>query len=148
VIDAASRLGEAIPPTVVHEEATDGNIFVRDGRVRFLDWAEACVSHPFAGSVLALRSAADRAGFDPGSAEVERLRDAYLEPFTRFAPLSELRQAFAYGYLLGALCRALSWHRLLSPLDPAVTAELNDPVAAWLEILRDMADGKTRLGGA
>ena len=44
---SSSGLGDAVPPTVVHEEATDGNVFVRDGRVRFIDWAEASVSHPF-----------------------------------------------------------------------------------------------------
>ncbi len=41
---------------------------MRDGKPYFLDWAEACVSHPFVGSVLMLRDATERAGLEPGSA--------------------------------------------------------------------------------
>ena len=95
------ELGGVLSISVVHTEAHDGNLFVRDGHVRLLDWAEAVVSHPFVGAVLPLRFAVERTG---GSAEA--LRDAYLEPFTRFAPMAELRQAFAHGYLLGTLVRA------------------------------------------
>jgi hypothetical protein len=127
-------------------EAHDGNIFVRDGRPVLIDWAEAVVTHPFVGPLLALRSATDRAGYRPGSREVERFRDAYLEPFATFAPLSQLVPLFADGYLLFPVSRADSWRRTLE--GAPVPAELGDPVAAWLEILAEIADGTTTLGGA
>lgn len=138
---AVDGLGDAIPLTVVHTEAHDGNLFIRDGHVRLLDWAEAVVSHPFVGMVLPLRFAAERTGEAP-----ERLRDAYLEPFTGFAPLPDLRRAFVHGYLLGTLVRALTWQALEAP--PEVTAELGDPVASWLEIFDGVAEGTIRLGEA
>lgn len=145
---AADGLGDAVPLTVVHEEVHEGNVFVEGGRPYLLDWAEACVSHPFVGPLLSLRDAAERAGIEPGSLEVERLRDLYLEPFTRFAPIAELRASFACGYALNALCRALTWHRILAPLRPEALGDLHDRVERWLEILDGIVSGETRLGAA
>jgi hypothetical protein len=127
-------------------EAHDGNIFVRDGRPVFIDWAEAVVTHPFVGPLLVLRSATAHFGYRPGSPEVEHLRDRYLEPFTTFAPLPELRKLFADGYLLFPISRAHVWHRTLA--GTPVPEELGEPVRAWLEILGEIADGTTTLGGA
>lgn len=148
IAGAAEAVGAAVPPLVAHEEVHDGNVFVRDGRAYFLDWAEACISQPFAGSVLMLRAATERNGFEPGSTDVERLRDLYLEPFTRFAPAGELRQVYAHAYLLGTICRLLTWDLILARQPPAVAEALGDPVRAWLEIFRGVAAGTTRLGGA
>ena len=100
----------------------------------------AVVSHPFAvGTVLPLRFAVERTGSSP-----ERLRDAYLEPFTSLAPLTELQESFSHGYLLGALVRALAWAALDVPRE--VSAELGDPVPAWLEIFDGIAAGIITLG--
>ena len=143
---AAERLAGSLKPTVAHMEAHDGNIFVREGRPVFIDWAEAVVTHPFVAPLLQLRSAVERLGFEPGSPEVGRLRDLYLEPFTTFAPMAELRELFADGYLLFPISRADSWRRTLEGLPSP--GELGDRVNAWLEILTEIADGTTRLGGA
>jgi hypothetical protein len=145
---AADRLTGSMPLTVAHMEAHDGNIFVRDGRPVFIDWAEAVVTHPFVGPLLALRSATERAGYHPGSPEVERLRDRYLEPFTRFASLGELRALFGDGYLLFPISRADVWRRTLDGRSDAVVQEYGDPVNGWLEILGELVDGTTTLGGA
>jgi hypothetical protein len=144
---AAERLTGSIPPTVAHMEAHDGNIFVRGDRPVFIDWAEAVVTHPFLGPLLMLRFATERHGFEPGSREVERLRDAYLEPFTGFAPTLELRALFADGYLLFPVSRADVWRRTLEGEATAEEFE-DDSVKAWLAILAEIADGTTRLGGA
>jgi hypothetical protein len=148
VVEAAAALDDTVQSSLVHQEAHDGNVFVQEGRPVFLDWAEATVSHPFTGPLLALRSAAERAGHEPGSPEVERLRDVYLEPFTRFAPLPELRETFAHAYLLAPIGRAQVWRRTLAPLGPGVGMQEGEPVAAWLEIQRGIASGSIALGGA
>jgi hypothetical protein len=145
---AAERLAGSIPLTVAHMEAHDGNIFVREGQPVFIDWAEAVVTHPFVAPLLALRSATERAGYEPGSPEVEQLRDLYLEPFTRFAPPAELRGLFADGYLLFPISRADVWRRTLEGRSAALLQEHGDPVNAWLEILGELVDGTTTLGGA
>jgi hypothetical protein len=148
VVHAAAALEDGVPPTVAHQEAHDGNVFVRDGCPVLIDWAESSVTHPFVGPLLALRSATERHGYDPGSREVERLRDAYLEPFTRYAPPATLRASFAHAYLLAPIGRAQVWYRTLADLDRDVSAEYDQPVAGWLEIQRGIADGSIELGGA
>ena len=148
VVRAVAGLGDEVPTLIAHEEVHQGNVFVRDGRPFFLDWAEACVSQPFAGSVLMLRAATDRLGLEPGSAGVGRLRDLYLEPFTVFAPIEELREVFHHSYLLGAICRVLTWDLILGRQPAAVVAELGDPIAAWLALFRGLVAGTTTLGGA
>jgi hypothetical protein len=148
VVRAATALADGVPPTVAHQEAHDGNVFVRDGRPVLIDWAESSVTHPFVGPLLALRSATERAGYEPGSREVERLRDAYLEPFTRFAPPAELRASFAHAYFLAPIGRARVWQRTLVDVGRDVSAEFGEPVAAWLEIQRGIADGSILLGAA
>jgi len=148
VVHAAAALEDGLPPTVAHQEAHDGNVFVRDGRPVLIDWAESSVTHPFVGPLLALRSATERYGYEPGSREVKRLRDAYLEPFTRFAPPAELRASFAHAYFLAPIGRARVWQRTLVDVGRDVSAEFGEPVAAWLEIQRGIADGSIRLGGA
>jgi phosphotransferase family enzyme len=148
VVEAADALGDSVPVGVVHQEAHDGNVFVRDGRPVFIDWAEASVTHPFLGPLLPLRAATERRGYEPGSSEVELLRDAYLEPFTRFAPAPELRRAFGHAYLLGPIGRAQVWHRILGPLAAEVSTAHGDPLSAWLDILRGIARGDVLLGAA
>jgi hypothetical protein len=148
VVRAAAALDDGIPATVAHQEAHDGNVFVRDGQPVLIDWAESSVTHPFTGPLLAFRSATERYGYEPGSPEVERLRDAYLEPFTRFAAPSELRASFAHAYFLAPIGRAQVWYRTLADLERDVSADYDEPVAAWLEIQRGIADGSIQVGGA
>jgi hypothetical protein len=148
VRSAVERLAGSVPLTVVHMEAHDGNIFVCGGQPIFIDWAEAVVTHPFVGPLLALRSATERSSYEPGSPEVERLRDLYLEPFTTFAPLGELRELFAASYLLFPISRADAWRRTLEGEPSEVREGLGDPVNGWLEILGELVDGTTKLGGA
>ncbi len=148
VTAAAERLAGTVPFTLAHMEAHDGNIFVRGGRPVFIDWAEAVVSHPFLGPLQSLRIAVERAGADHGSPEVERLRDLYLEPFTRFAPMVELRELFSDGYLLHGVSRAVLWKRTLEGLPAEQTEEYGSPIAAWLETVSELVDGTTTLGGA
>ena len=80
-------VGGSLPLTLIHEEVQDGNVHVQDGRPIFIDWAEASVSHPFAGMTNTLRIVGWRSEWEPGGPETLRLRDAYLEPWTRFAPI-------------------------------------------------------------
>ena len=148
VAAAAARLSDTLAPTVVHMEAHDGNIFLRNGSAVFIDWAEAVVTHPFLGPLLPLRFATERLGYAPGSPEVERLRDAYLDPFTSFAPMAELRASFADAYLLSPICRAHGWHEIVGGLQPSVSEAYGDPVRGWLEILRGLLNGSVVLGGA
>jgi Phosphotransferase enzyme family len=143
-------LGHAVPGdvplTLIHEEVHDGNVHLRDGRTVFIDWAEASVSHPFAGLTNTLRMAAWRLDWEPGGAQVHRLRDAYLEPWTRFAPMEHLRLIFAEAYALGALARAATWNRVVTPLTGAAREEYAHNASAWREIYAEAIGPDAKLG--
>ena len=97
-----------IPDTIQHDDLHDGQVFVREDRIRILDWGDSCISHPFHTLTVTLRALAWRHGIEPGSAQLLRLRDAYLEPFGAPAAAADL------AYRTGTLARALAWHRYLA----------------------------------
>ena len=130
-----------IPETIQHDDFHDGQVFVRDGQYRFLDWGDSCISHPFQTMVVTLRVLAWQQGLAPGGRELLRLRDAYLEPFGGVAPPAELRLAFGLAHRTGTIARALAWHRYFSgdpdaDRDETVAYGLkmflaNGPIGAW-----------------
>jgi len=102
-----------IPETIQHDDFHDGQIFVRDGRYLFFDWGDACVSHPFCTLSVTLEGVL-RWGLDDveGSVDVTPFRDAYLEPFERYASRSDLVTACESAIRLGWVSRALCNHEL------------------------------------
>jgi hypothetical protein len=109
--------------TIQHDDFHDGNVFVSDGRYVFFDWGDSCVSHPFHTLAVTLRSIAYRFELEPGVPVLERLRDAYLEPFVQYSPASELVAAADLAYRTGTLARALAWQRFVSAREPCRTDE-------------------------
>jgi Phosphotransferase enzyme family len=114
--DDLSAVGVA--ETLQHDDFHDGQVFVADGRYRFLDWGDACVSHPFHTLVVTLRAIAYRLGLAPGGPELARLRDAYLEPFAPGRLPVELVDAVDTAHRTGTIARALAWHRYVSAREP------------------------------
>ena len=78
---------------------------MRDGKFRFLDWGDACVSHPFLTLNVTLRVIELRHGLPPSSPEIVRVSDAYLEPFTAFASHDELVPLAAIARRFGQISR-------------------------------------------
>jgi hypothetical protein len=105
-----------LPPTIEHGDLHDGNVFVRDGRPRILDWGDSAVGHPF----LTLTVEEDPAA-----------RDAYLEPFTAFASRRELDAEVEIVLAYRLLLRALNWERVLR-YDQQIAGEIELRVAAFL----------------
>jgi hypothetical protein len=143
-----AALAGAVPISLIHEELHEANVFVSGGNARLLDWGEGAVSHPFAGLTNTLRDIAYRRQLEADSPEVLRLRDVYLETWTQFAPLEELRTMFAQGYLLGALCRAVTWERFLAEASQEARDEYDRNAAIWLDILREGLEDGVRLGAS
>jgi Phosphotransferase enzyme family len=111
-------LAEAgIPETIQHDDLHDGQVFLRDGRYLFFDWGDSCVSHPFHSLTVTLRSIAWKLDLTPGGRELERLRDAYREPFGASAELADL------AFRTGTIARALAWHRMVVAREPVHLTE-------------------------
>jgi hypothetical protein len=102
---AAELAAGPLPETINNDDFTYGSIFVRDGAYRFLDWGDACVSHPFFTLTVTQRVIEIRHELPPGSPEMARIRDAYTEPFTRIAPRAELEAVVEPARRIGQICR-------------------------------------------
>jgi hypothetical protein len=124
-----------LPETIQHDDLHDGQVFVRDGRFLFFDWGDACVSHPFYTLVVTLAVLAHRLELDHDAPELDRFRDAYLEPWTRFRPRSELEQAYPLAYRLGVLCRGLTWRSVVAVLPQPLRDDEADAVPERLRML-------------
>jgi hypothetical protein len=124
-VDAAPRFREAvglvedlcerlaafeIDETLNHDDLHDGQVHLRDGQLRILDWGDACVSHPFFTLSVTLQGVLSW-GLDDveNSVDTTPFRDAYLAPF-RERWGGDLAAACDVAMRLGWACRAVNGH--------------------------------------
>jgi len=104
--------GYRIPETIQHGDLTFLNIFLIDGEPRFFDWGDSSVTHPFFGMGITLHSAATDASLREDDDAILRLRDAYLEPFTKYASRAEITSAFSLASRVSDAVFALAWRAM------------------------------------
>ena len=129
-----------IGETLHHDDFHDGNVLLHDGRYTLIDWGDSGYAHPFFSIIITLRSFSDRLGLpdeatenpDRLHPEPGRLRDRYLETWTDYAPLPELRRLFATAWRVGMVNRALSWRQGLLQMDSAGREQYGHTAPAWL----------------
>jgi hypothetical protein len=122
-----------IPETLAHEELTLPNVLVGERGYTYIDWSDSSVAHPFFSMVVTLRSTAYWLKLEPHGAEMQRMVDAYLEPWTTFASRARVNEAFEVGIRLGILNRALSWQNTVRHLSAEQKQEYLDYVPDWLK---------------
>lgn len=110
-----------ISGSLQHDDLHDGNVFVGADGDRFFDWGDASVAHPFGTLLVTFRSIANRGLGDPPSQRraLDRLLDAYLEPWTAEHSRAALAAVVPLAMRLAIVGRAFSWQRALMgiPLD-------------------------------
>ncbi len=124
-----------IPATLEHGDFHPNNIYTAGGKPVFFDWADGALSHPFFSPVALLGyvtlTAPDMA------AQVDGLRDAYLQPWTVYKPLAELKTLFELIRPLATLHYALNmfecWQGRRPPADP-VEPEMLQAVATCMQM--------------
>jgi hypothetical protein len=118
VAESSSRLA-SMPGglSLDHNDLHAWNVFYaeRDGRldVRFYDWGDAVVAHPFASMMIGLGWLTGMWQVDRHDPRLLRARDAYLEPFGFLGPRAELVETLELSCRLGEIARALVWARAL-----------------------------------
>jgi hypothetical protein len=130
-----------VPETLNHGDLTDGNILVHDGLPVFIDWGDSCISHPFYSLRTVLVSAEISLQIDENDPQLYLLRDAYLEPWTRYAPRDDLLNILDITRRLAPINGALTWHRLVSKLEGQARADYALPVPALLQEFLDAETG-------
>ena len=107
---------------------------------RNLRRGDACVTHPFVSLRVALRSIAHTLELAADGPEITRLRDAYLEPWTAFAPRKQLLADLQPALILAAVCRAFSWRLVVSQVEPPLLDEYADAVAYSLRDVVELGE--------
>jgi hypothetical protein len=136
----AELAASGIPGSIQHDDLHSSNICwggsVASARV--IDWGDASVGHPLGTMLCTLNSVAHHAGLDIDDAEVRRLRDAYLEPFTAYAGRVDLVRYVGLARRVGCVTRALSYQLAFEGEPVRTQAEFEFPVREWfLELLED-----------
>lgn len=102
-----------LPASLEHGDLASGQI-VTDGQgYRFIDWSDAAVAHPFLS--LLFFWAELEGSFDDVAAARERLRDAYLAPWSAYGAPADLRAWFAQAQCVAPLYYASLYHRHILP---------------------------------
>lgn len=128
-----------IDSSLQHDDLHDGNVFVGAGGDRIFDWGDSSVAHPFGTLLVTFRSVANRGlGDETASTRaLDRLRDAYLEPWTAEHSSGELTRAVALAMRVAIVGRSLSWKRALGGIPM-------DDRGEWADAVGWLADGAIR----
>lgn len=126
--------GSDVPESVQHDDLHSGNVGWHDGvaGARIFDWGDASVGSPIGTMLCTLNSVAWHAGCEVDDPRVERVRDAFLEPFTAYATRRELLAQVAAARGAGCVLRARSYLEVLRG-EPVEASEEHDfPARGWL----------------
>ncbi len=121
-----------IPESLHHDDLHGGNMLVNGKGFVFFDWAECAVTHPFCSLVIVER--VFRHVLEFSSETIAHLRDCYLQQWTQFEPIEDLRVACELAQRVGKLCRALTWARLIASLSPDERWEYEAAYPYWLRV--------------
>ncbi len=121
-----------IPASLHHDDLHGGNMLVNGDGIVFFDWAECAVTHPFCSLVIVERVFRYVLEFSPET--ITHLRNCYLQQWTQFEPMEDLRVACELAQRVGKLCRALTWGRLIARLSPDERWEYEGAYPYWLRV--------------
>lgn len=124
-----------IPETLHHDDLGANNVLFDGQTHRFFDWAESCITHPFCSLTIVLRYARYVVKWD--EATLNELRDTYLSAWLAYAPMDKLLETWMLAHRLGKLCRALTWHTVISQLGDADKQQFAGSTPYWLRLFVD-----------
>lgn len=129
VRDWCARLAASpLPASLDHNDLHPRNVLVDDaGAVRYYDWGDSVVAHPFAAMLVPLGLVRSALGAALDDTRFLRARDAYLDRFSDRAPRAELAETLALACHVAKVARALTWERALR----AARDEGEEVDAAW-----------------
>jgi hypothetical protein len=108
--------GYGIPDSLHHGDFHDGNIFFDRGRYLFFDWGDCSVSHPYFTMRTVYVSVENTFRIAEDDPMLNRLRDAYLEPWRSLETEERLLEAFALAEQLWAISSMLNWYQVIASL--------------------------------
>jgi hypothetical protein len=113
--------------SIQHDDLHMHNVFLRDDRLRVLDWGDSSISHPFASLVVTFRFLEERNGLAPDDPWFGRIRDAYLEGWG-----SGLTGLFDLAMRVGSFAHVIAELRQRAALSGPERDQFDDDVRVWL----------------
>jgi Phosphotransferase enzyme family len=148
LVDACAEVeASGIGSSIQHDDLHDGNVVSGADGYRIIDWGDAALTHPFATLLVTLRWVAhsfelgEWTPFGPAIAEIDRLRDAYLEAWSDVLPHDRLVELVRIATWTGMLGRALTWRAARLHATDAELADSASAVSGWLKELLASAPG-------
>lgn len=137
------QLGEqlanaGIPPSLNHGDLHDANIFLNDEQPTFFDWGDCSVAHPFFSLRTVFVNIEYIFDLPENAPPFTRLRDAYLEPWSRLAPPRQLEPIFNLSRQLAPLCGALRWYQAINLLPPKKRGEYAAAIPSLFQEFLDL----------
>ena len=130
----------AIPPSLEHGDLWGVNVIAGEDGITFIDWDEPCLAHPFF-SLLELTLSVDfQAGLSQVADARARVRDAYLDPWTRYEPRDRLVRACELSQQLAALHLAANYRRWLPMIE--TVWDLRELIPFFLKLLVNKEGGQ------
>ncbi|MBV1851563.1 phosphotransferase [Catellatospora tritici] len=128
---------DGIAASVQHDDMHPSNVFAdADGGLRFFDFGDATVAHPFGSMLVALRVVHRDAKVEHQDPLLYELRDRYLSAWTADGrDLPELRELCQDAIVVAKIGKALSYQRSLCDATEESLAEYGEGIYGWLEEL-------------
>jgi hypothetical protein len=124
-----AELASADPTSSIqHDDLHLRSLFIDGSALRFLDWGDACIAHPFATLVVTFHWLERENGLPASDAWFARLRDAYLEPWGRGRA-----EVFDLAMRIGLVAEAIGWLRQRDAMPAADRIEFD---VQYAELLR------------
>lgn len=116
-IEMCSHVSEhAVLPTLIHGDLHSENVIINDGKLVFIDWAEACIAHPFMDAFMIYNEDDD--------AVRNRMRDVYLQVWTDFESMEQLRELWSLCSVVHSIHHAVSYLTILRNTEARWQGEL------------------------
>ncbi|WP_019484023.1 MULTISPECIES: phosphotransferase [unclassified Arthrobacter] len=137
---AAAVLASGVPLSLEHNDLHSGNAFIpgtTTAPLRFFDFGDSYWAHPFSSLYVPLTVMQEQWETTVDDARIRCVISAYLECWTDYAPLAELRLAVEPALQLARLHRYGSWLRLLIHADDSAMSEYGPHALEYLRTLTD-----------
>lgn len=138
---AAAQLSAlGVPLSLEHNDLHPNNAFIPGSStdpLRFFDFGDSYWAHPFSSLYVPLGAMMEAWGTGPDDARIRRVLAAYLERWSGYAPLPQLREALEPALQLGRLNRYASWLRLLIHADDGAMLEYGPHALRYLATVTD-----------
>ena len=107
-----------LPASIHHGDLNTGNVLKTKDRYRFVDWGDASLAHPLCSLrtvLVSIEIVLDLPDNDPFTQPV---RDAYLNAWTKYASIENVRAAFRLAQRISTLVSLFSWYHSILSFSP------------------------------